>query len=282
MNDPHVTSLNTSPPIVGVPAAVREVWSEYYTDEEMAAMGDALIHEDVVEAARRLQAYHAQQPAADRAQPPQQHPLVAETEPERSSQPSPDQAEAADEAGWEIPVQRRGDAHPAQATLVEDSAESRDRTGGVTQHGGVDEFEGVPEARPQEVTVSVAQAARRLVAAGHDPTRPGSWSRTTCRTPPASSGSRPRDGVWTSTTWTPSRPAPTHPPHDTTETLRRRRVSGPDRTGTGRKGTWSTRWTGPATPSPNYPIPWMRVRTAPIAELGTANSAARVASSGWA
>ena len=64
MNDPHTTSPNTSPPIAGVPAAVREVWSEFYTDEEMDAMGDALIREDVVEAARRLRAYHAQQRAA--------------------------------------------------------------------------------------------------------------------------------------------------------------------------------------------------------------------------
>jgi hypothetical protein len=84
MNDPHTTSPNTSPPIAGVPAAVREVWSEFYTDEEIDAMGDALIHEDVVEAARRLRAYHAQRRAtADPAPPPEQHPPAAEAEPKR-------------------------------------------------------------------------------------------------------------------------------------------------------------------------------------------------------
>ena len=61
MNDPNTTS----PPIAGGPAAVREVWWEFYTDEEMAAMGDALIREDVVDAARRLRAYHAQQRSDD-------------------------------------------------------------------------------------------------------------------------------------------------------------------------------------------------------------------------
>jgi hypothetical protein len=161
------------------------VWSEFYTDEEIDAMGDALVREDVVEAARRLRAYHARQRAtADRAQPPAQHSPVAVAEPERSAGPPTDQAEAATETGWEMPVQRRGDARSAQAALADGTAatvrpddvaaglaESRDHTGRATQPGGVDEFEGVPEARPQEVTVSVAQAARRLVAAGHDPVR---------------------------------------------------------------------------------------------------------------
>jgi hypothetical protein len=35
----HNTSPNTSPPVAGVPAVVREVWSEFYTDEETPVRG---------------------------------------------------------------------------------------------------------------------------------------------------------------------------------------------------------------------------------------------------
>ena len=154
MNDPHTTSPNTSPPIAGSPAAVREVWSEFYTDEEIAAMGDALVREDVVDAARRLRAYHAQRrAAADPAQPPAQHPPVAEAEPERSAGPPTDHAEAADRGAVGDAGAAAGRRHPAPARPAAGRpvvAESRDHTGRATQHGGVDEFEVCPRlGRPR-------------------------------------------------------------------------------------------------------------------------------------